>query len=112
MFASSWILGSSTFSLHSCRFFCFRVDPTAVLQNEMPPPMEIAVRMGGDKSMLKILLEYAEMPDDVKLVQLSELMSSARAAAADMEEDEEKAFKEEFQKILRSLSSSVELVRH
>ena len=72
--------------------------------------MEIAV-CRYEKDMLKILLEYKEMPDSVKLVQMSELMCSARTAAANMEEDEAEKFKKEFQEILHSLSS-VEMVRY
>ena len=72
--------------------------------------MEIAV-CRYDKGMLKILLEYKEMPDEVKLVQMSELMASARTAAANEAEDEAGKFKKEFQDILHSLSS-VEMVRH
>ena len=69
--------------------------------------MEIAVRC-DQKEMLKILTEYKEIPDDVKLVQLSMLMSSARTAIACKEEHLH--FKEEFQEILYSLSS-VEMVK-
>ena len=72
----------------------------------MSSPMEIAV-CHNQKEMLKILTEYKEMPDDVKLVQLSMLMSSARTAIAC--EEEHLHFKEEFQEILHSLSS-VEMV--
>ena len=72
--------------------------------------MEIAV-CRYEKDMLKILLEYKEMPDSVKLVQMYELMSSAKTAAANMEEVEAEKFKMEFREILHSLSS-VEMVRY
>ena len=72
--------------------------------------MEIAV-CRSEKEMLKILLEYKEMPDSVKLVQMYELMSSAKTAAANMEEVEAEKFKMEFREILHSLSS-VEMVRY
>ena len=74
----------------------------------MSSPMEIAV-CHDQKEMLRILTEYKEIPDDVKLVQLSMLMSSARTAIECKEEHLH--FKGEFQEILSSLTS-VEMVKH
>ena len=69
--------------------------------------MEIAV-CHNQKEMLKILTEYKEMPDDVKLMHMNMLMSSARTAIACREPMEH--FKKEFEEMLHSLSS-VEVFR-
>ena len=86
------------------RLFCFRVDPTAVSDRGDPSPMELAVLCHPE--MLKILTGFKEIPDDLKPAQLTMLMSGAKDGG-----DVEKV-KEEFQEILSSLSSSVEMVRH
>ena len=59
------------------------------------------------EEILKIMTEYKEMPDDVKLMHMHMLMSYARTAIACREPMEH--FKKEFQEMLHSLSS-VEVV--
>ena len=86
------------------RLFCFRVDPTAVSDRGDPSPMELAVLCHPE--MLKILTEFKEIPDDLKPAQLTMLMSGA------MDGGDVEKVKEEFQEILSSLSSSVEMVKH
>ena len=88
-------------------FFSVRVDPTAKLDNELDTPMEMAV-LRDKEEILKILTEHKEIPDDVKLIQLSMLMAEARTAAACEEPIEH--FKNAFQEILHSLPSA-ELVK-
>jgi len=75
----------------------FGVDPTAPLQNGMSSPLEMAVSR-DQKEMLKILTEYREIPDKVKLLQLSKLMGSS---------DDVKKSKDEFQSILCSLPTNL-----
>ena len=75
--------------------------------NDLGTPIEMAV-CSNQEEILKIMTEYKEMPDDVKLMQLSMLMSSARTAIACREPMEH--FKKDFQEMLHSLSS-VEMVR-
>ena len=67
--------------------------------------MEMAI-LHNNKEMMKILKEYKEIPEDVKPLQLSMLMSDARTAAANNMEGDEENIKREFQEILHSLSSA------
>merc|ERR1719209_289683 len=69
------------------------IDPTAVCEGKQETPMEIAAtrRLSG---VLKILEEFTEITDKVKLIQMSVLMNS----------DKPKRSKETFQKILESLT--------
>ena len=60
-------------------------------------PMEIAV-IWDRADMLKILEEFTEIPDKVKLLQLSKLMSSS---------DNVEKSKDEFQSILSSLPADL-----
>ena len=64
--------------------------------------------LGAQEEIWKIMTEYKEMPDDVKLMHMHMLMSYARTAIACGEPMEH--FKKEFQEMLHSLSS-VEVVR-
>ena len=63
----------------------------------MSSPLEMAVSR-DQKEMLKILTEYREIPDKVKLLQLSKLMGSS---------DDVKKSKDEFQSILCSLPTNL-----
>lgn len=78
--------------------FYLRVDPTAVCDAKQDTPMEIAVARGHTE-VFKMLAEVAEITDKVKLMQLSDLISS----------DKPKRAKEEFETKLKSLP--VDLVR-
>ena len=51
-----------------------RVDPTATTNNRSTP-IELAVS-GNDNEVLKILLEYTEMPNELKLPHLAKLMNA------------------------------------
>ena len=51
-----------------------RVDPTATTNNRLTP-IELAVS-GSDNEVLKILLEYTEMPNELKLAHLAKLMNA------------------------------------
>ena len=62
-------------------------------------PMDIAVE-NENEEMLRLLADFTEMPDHIKLCHLSKLMNRGQQKAKE---------KEEFKKILSSLS--VELVR-
>ena len=66
-----------------------RADPCAVCEENTSTPMEIAAREDDRKEVLAILGEFTEIPDRVKLAQLSKLMY------VNAEET-----KEDFQKIL------------
>lgn len=97
--ASCWNSGLSAFT----RFLeddesCFRIDPTAVCDGKQETPMEIAATCRLSE-VLKILEEFTEITDKVKLIQMSVLMNSGKP----------KRSKETFQKILESLT--VDLVR-
>ena len=78
--------------------FYLRVDPTAVCDAKQDTPMEIAVARGHTE-VFKMLAEVTEITDKVKLMQLSDLISS----------DKPKRAKEEFETKLKSLP--VDLVR-
>ena len=91
-----------------CSFF--RVDPTkAVLHSGNPAPMEMAVLYQWDEpEILKMLAEFKEIPDDVKILQLIKLIwQGLGGEGADKSVEK---LKEEFQKILNSVSS-VEMVK-
>ena len=77
----------------------FRVDPTATTDNR-PTPIELAVS-GNHKEVLKILLEYTEMPNELKLPHLAKLMNS----------DDEEA-KAEFKKMLSTMPLDLVRVPH
>ena len=70
------------------------MDPTAVCDGDVKwdTPMEIAATRGHSE-VLKILAEFTEIPDKVKLIQMSLLMNS----------DKPKRSKEKFQSMLESL---------
>ena len=73
-----------------------RVDPTATTNNRSTP-IELAVS-GNHKEVLKILLEYTEMPNELKLAHLAKLMNA--------DDEEAKAM---FKKMLSTMP--LELVR-
>ena len=73
-----------------------RVDPTATTDNR-PTPIELAVS-GSHNEVLNILLEYTEMPNQLKLSHLAKLMNA----------DDEEA-KAEFKKMLSTMP--LDLVR-
>ena len=81
----------------------FRVDPSALPDGEgqrdyyTNTPMEIAV-IWDRPDMLKILTEFTDIPDKVKLLQLSKLMGSS---------DNVEKSKEEFQRILCSIPADL-----
>ena len=91
-----------------CSFF--RVDPTkAVLHSGNPAPMEMAVLYQWDEpEIFKMLAEFKEIPDDVKILQL--MMLIFRGLGGERTDDDGEKLKEEFQKILQSVSS-VEMVK-
>ena len=70
----------------------FRVNPSATTERSTESPMEIAA-LKDFAEVLKILAEFTEITDKVKLLQLYNLMNS----------DNFEKSKEEFQNILRSL---------
>ena len=70
----------------------FRVNPSATTERSTESPMEIAA-LKDFAEVLKILAEFTEITDKVKLLQLYNLMNS----------DNFEKSKEEFQRILRSL---------
>jgi len=76
----------------------FGVDPAAVCEGKPSTPMDIAVE-NENEEMLRLLADFTEMPDHIKLYHLSKLMNRGQQKAKE---------KEEFKKILSSLS--VELV--
>ena len=89
-------------------FFCFRVDPSKAVWS--CSPMEMAVLYHWDEpELLKILAEFKEIPDDVKILQL--MMLIFRGLGGERTDDNGEKLKEEFQKILNSVSS-VEMVKH
>jgi hypothetical protein len=90
------------------RPFSVRVDPTAKLDNELDTPMEMAV-LRDRKEILKILTEYKEIPDDVKLIQLSKLLEEAKRAIRNYREAPIEHLKKAFQDILHTLP--VEMVK-
>ena len=99
-------------------FFCFiRVDPTAELDNEIHTPMEMAVLYHWDEpELLKILAEFKDIPDDVKILQLWMLIRKGSGGDGDVKkmtggDDDFENLKEQFQKILHSVTS-VETVSH
>ena len=70
----------------------FRVNPSATTESATESPMEIAA-LKDFAEVLKILAEFTEITDKVKLLQLYNLMNS----------DNFEKSREEFQRILRSL---------
>ena len=72
---------------------CFRVNPTATLDEKRETPVEIALSRNSTQ-VLDILSEYTDISVTVKLVQLSKLMYSS---------DNVEKSKEEFQSLLHSL---------
>ena len=70
----------------------FRVNPSATTERSTESPMEIAA-LKDFAEVLKILAEFTEITDKVKLLQLYNLMNS----------DNFEKSREEFQRILRSL---------
>ena len=62
--------------------------------------MAVLVRQ---EEIWKIMTEYKEMPDEVKFMQLSMLMSGARSAMVRREPMEQ--FKKKFEEMLHSVSS-------
>ena len=76
-----------------------RVDPTATTDNR-PTPIELAVS-GNHNEVLKILLEYTEMPNKLKLPHLAKLMNA----------DDEEA-KAEFKKMLSTMPLDLVRVPH
>ena len=94
----------------SCNVLFFRVDPTkAVLHSGNPTPMEMAVLYQWDEpEILKMLAEFKEIPDDVKILRL--MMLIFRGLGGERTDDNGEKLKEEFQKILNSVSS-VEMVK-
>ena len=76
-----------------------RVDPTATTDNR-PTPIELAVS-GNHNEVLKILMEYTEMPNEMKLPHLAKLMN------ADVEEA-----KAEFKKMLSTMPLDLVRVPH
>ena len=72
---------------------CFRVNPTATLDEKQETPVEIALSRNSTQ-VLDILSEYTDISVTVKLVQLSQLMYSS---------DNVEKSKEEFQSLLPSL---------
>ena len=92
-------------------FYSFRVDPTAALEENQwdRSPMEIAVAFRWNQpELLKLLAEFKEIPDNVKILQLSMLIREG-LGGGERENNVEK-LKEEFQKILCSLP--LETVKH
>ena len=77
----------------------FRVDPTAVCEAKKTTPMEMAAAQGRSE-VLKILEEFTEITDKVRLIKMSVLMNS---------NDKPKSLKEKFQNMLQPLP--VDLVR-
>ena len=99
-------------------FFCIiRVDPSAELENEIHTPMEMAVLYHWDEpELLKILAEFKEIPDDVKILQLWMLIRKGSGGDGDVKkmtggDDNFENLKEQFQKILHTVTS-VETVSH
>ena len=76
-----------------------RVDPTATTNNRSTP-IELAVS-GNDNEVLKILLEYTEMPNELKLVHLAKLMNA--------DDEEAKAM---FKKMLSTMPLDLVRVPH
>ena len=76
-----------------------RVDPTATTDNR-PTPIELAVS-GSHDEVLKILLEYTEMPNKLKLPHLAKLMNAG---------DEEA--KAEFKRMLSTMPLDLVRVPH
>ena len=76
-----------------------RVDPTATTDNR-PTPIELAVS-GSHNEVVKILLEYTEMPNELKLPHLAKLINS----------DDEEA-KAEFKKMLSTMPLHLVRVPH
>ena len=56
-------------------FFCFRVDPSAKADDNSSTPVEHAV-FNECEEALEVLLEFVEIPDQVKFEQLTRLMNS------------------------------------
>ena len=72
--------------------------------------MEMAVAFRWNQpELLKLLAEFKEIPDNVKILQL--LMLIREGLGGERRENDVEKLQEEFQKILRSLSS-VETVKH
>ena len=99
-------------------FFCIiRVDPSAELENEIHTTMEMAVLYHWDEpELLKILAEFKEIPDDVKILQLWMLIRKGSGGDGDVKkmtggDDNFENLKEQFQKILHTVTS-VETVSH
>ena len=65
--------------------------------------------MRDRKEILKILTEYKEIPDDVKLIQLSKLLEEAKRAIRNYREAPIEHLKKAFQDILHTLP--VEMVK-
>ena len=76
-----------------------RVDPTATTDNRSTP-IELAAS-GRNNEVLKILLEYTEMPNELKLPHLAKLMNA----------DNEEA-KAEFKKMLSTMPLDLVRVPH
>ena len=76
-----------------------RVDPT-VTTNNRSTPIELAVS-GSDNEVLKILLEYTEMPNELKLTHLAKLMNA--------DDEEAKAM---FKKMLSTMPLDLVRVHH
>ena len=95
LFAFCWNTGLSLLCLWFLlvSHICFRVNPTATLDEKRETPVEIALSRNSTQ-VLDVLSEYTDISVTVKLVQLSKLMYSS--------DDVEKS-KEEFQSLLPSL---------
>ena len=97
LFAFCWRMGEFE-NLNPVQTF-LRVDPTATTDNR-PTPIELAVS-GNHNEVLKILLEYTEMPNKLKLPHLAKLMNA----------DDEEA-KAEFKKMLSTMPLDLVRVPH
>ena len=105
LLACYWNLGGSNFQPTIFYSWLLRVDPSALpdsgQQNRewtADTPMEIAVQRNLP-DMFKILAEFTEIPDKVKLLQLSKMMQSSS--------DNVENSKEEFQSILSTLPADL-----
>ena len=105
LLACYWNLGGSNFQPTIFYSWLLRVDPSALPDSGQQSrewtadtPMEIAVERNLP-DMFKILAEFTEIPDKVKLLQLSKMMQSSS--------DNVENSKEEFQSILSTLPADL-----
>ena len=100
-----WNSGLSTFQPTILYSWLLRVDPSALPDSgqerrdwSAKTPMEIAL-IWDRQDMLKILKEFTEIPDKVKLLQLSKMIERSS--------DNVENLNEEFQSILSSLPADL-----